>query len=94
MSVIISCHFRQISSFWKKTKKDAMFPPYPRFMLITFPSTLCCRGSLRPVGGSVCFTQQDLTLAITGHILYGAGESCGQPAEMATYFPFFNEALQ
>ncbi|KAG8010293.1 Transcription and mRNA export factor ENY2-2, partial [Nibea albiflora] len=48
-----------------------------------------CIGSLRPVGGSVCFTQQDLTLAITGHMLYGAAAAgaASQPIiNCAVYF--------
>ena len=48
-------------------QKGCIFPPHPTLLVASFP-TLCCRGGIWPVGGSVCFTQRGLTLAITGHI--------------------------
>lgn len=69
--------FKLNSPYWEKKK-----------FFIAFDSPLYHRDSCRPVGGSVCFTQQGIALAITGHtVLHAAGESkdcCGLHAKMAT----------
>lgn len=68
--------------------KFSMLEKKSIFLLIAFDSPLYRRDSHRPVGGSVCFTQQGLALAITGHtVLHAAGETkdcCGLHAKMAT----------
>lgn len=65
--------YEELSIFYEPCLCVAFFffsflPFLQNLPLVTSFPALCCIGGVWPVGGSVCFTQRGLTLAITGHI--------------------------